>query len=98
MSNNPLHHLYSSKRWKELRLRQLAKEPLCRMCQALGRITAATVCDHVVPHRGDVTLFWHGEVQSTCKPCHDGAKQQLEKSGTLRGCSVDGRPFGRSDW
>lgn len=98
MSNNPLRHLYASKRWKELRLRQLAKEPLCRMCQALGLVVAANTCDHIVPHRGDVEKFWGGPFQSLCRTCHSGAKQQLEKSGTLRGCSQDGVPFGRPDW
>jgi 5-methylcytosine-specific restriction protein A len=99
VSNNPLRHLYASKRWKELRLRQLAKEPLCWMCQALDRITPATVVDHYIPHRGDVVLFWRADnLRSTCKCCHDGAKQQLERSGTLRGCDVNGYPLGRSDW
>jgi hypothetical protein len=25
--------------------------------------------------------FWFGKLQSLCKPCHDGYKQQLEKRG-----------------
>lgn len=33
----------------ELRRRRLANEPLCRMCKAEGRITAATVPDHIKP-------------------------------------------------
>src|SRR3546814_7434150 len=32
-----------------LRKRRLAAEPLCRMCKAEGRVTAATVPDHIVP-------------------------------------------------
>jgi hypothetical protein len=39
---------------------QLAVEPLCRMCQAEGRTTAANIADHITPHRGDLDLFWHG--------------------------------------
>ncbi|MEG0049160.1 MAG: HNH endonuclease signature motif containing protein [Clostridia bacterium] len=37
-----------------------------------GRLTFATVVDHIVPHRGDGELFWHKENwQPLCKDCHD---------------------------
>jgi len=71
--------LYKLKRWYALRDRQLRAEPLCRLCESEGRITPATVCDHVTPHRGDVDRFWAGPFQSLCKPCHDGAKQREEQ-------------------
>jgi 5-methylcytosine-specific restriction protein A len=58
----------------------------------MGRITAATIADHVVPHRGDVALFFGGELQSLCKTHHDSAKQAFEKSGKMRGCDVNGYP------
>jgi hypothetical protein len=80
-----------------MRKAQLAKEPLCRYCQQMGRVTAATVCDHITPHRGDVALFYAGPFQSLCATCHSSAKQAEEKSGVVRGCDVDGKPFGR-DW
>src|SRR6266404_1730756 len=31
---------------------QLRIEPLCRLCLEAGRVTPATVADHVTPHRG----------------------------------------------
>jgi 5-methylcytosine-specific restriction protein A len=35
-------------------------------------VVAATVVDHVVPHRGDQRLFWDpGNWAPSCKPCHD---------------------------
>ena len=35
------------------------------------------VADHIIPHRGDVGLFWYQEgIQCLCKRCHDGAKQR----------------------
>jgi hypothetical protein len=71
----------------------LAIEPTCRYCRQQGRLCAATVADHVIPHRGDETLFWEGELQSLCAPCHNGAKQQLETTGRLRGSAVDGMPL-----
>jgi hypothetical protein len=42
------------------------------------RITAATVCDHVHPHRGDEVLFFSGPFQSLCETCHNSAKQREE--------------------
>jgi 5-methylcytosine-specific restriction enzyme A len=84
---------YSTASWRALRWAQLSKEPLCRMCQSQGRLTPATVADHVVPHRGDWDAFVGGELQSLCKTCHDGAKQSLEKGGRLRGCDAEGWPL-----
>ena len=61
------HHLYNSKAWQHLRLAQLRTHYLCRFCEAMGRITPAKVADHVVPHRGDHTMFFEGELQSLCQ-------------------------------
>lgn len=59
-------------RWQRYRLVFLERNPLCVMCQKLGKVTAATVVDHIVDHRGDQTLFWDsaGNWQPLCKPCH----------------------------
>lgn len=63
------------------------------MCQKRGRTTAATVVDHVVPHRGNEALFFGGALQSLCKACHDGAKQTEERRGYSREVGVDGFPL-----
>jgi hypothetical protein len=55
--------------------------PLCAMCLTEGRTTAATVADHVTPHRGDPELFWHGDLQSLCAACHSLFKQSEERGG-----------------
>lgn len=57
-----------------------------------GRVTAATVADHVTPHRGDPALF-AGPLQSLCGPCHSSWKQQMEKSGRIEGCDINGIPL-----
>ena len=59
-------------KWQRARLAYLAKHPLCRMCEAQGKVTAANVVDHVVDHRGDMKLFWdsEGNWQPLCAPCH----------------------------
>ena len=86
--------LYDTQRWKRARRLFLAEHPICSMCQAAGRVRLATVVDHIVPHRGDAELFFdEGNWSPLCKPCHDGAKQELEKSGTIRGCDVNGLPL-----
>lgn len=48
---------YSS-RWQKARKRFLARYPLCAECQQAGKLTPATVVDHIKPHRGDKVLFW----------------------------------------
>jgi 5-methylcytosine-specific restriction protein A len=72
-------------------------------CKAAGRVTAATMVDHIIPHRGDQKLFWDSEHnwQSGCKLCHDrktaredggfGNPRNLGKADY--GCSVDGTPL-----
>jgi len=64
------------------------------MCEKIGRVTAAAVVDHRVPHRGNQELFWDkNNWQSLCEDCHDRHKQRLEKSGVLAGCDVNGMPL-----
>ena len=87
------HHLYNSKAWQHLRLAQLRTHYLCRFCEAMGRITPAKVADHVVPHRGDHTMFFEGELQSLCQTCHDSAKQAEERRGYSGACDLDGYPI-----
>jgi len=67
-------------------------EPLCCMCLESEVIEPATVCDHVTPHKGDVTAFWLGPFQSLCKAHHDGAKQREER-GALMAYGSDGYPI-----
>lgn len=88
--------LYSTARWLVIRAMQLRKEPLCRHCRSIGRITEATVCDHVTPHRGDRLAFYAGPFQSLCSTCHDGAKQASERAGHDVGCDAAGNPIGRA--
>lgn len=82
-------------RWRKASKIFLARNPFCRYCEEAGRkwITA-TLVDHIIPHRGNQELFWdENNWASSCKPCHDGMKQQQEKSGTIRGCHEDGTPL-----
>lgn len=83
-------------RWQKARLTFLTRHPLCAYCLRLGRTKAATVVDHIIPHRGDQAWFWDStNWQALCVTCHDAIKQAQEKSGILRGCDTSGRPLDR---
>ncbi len=95
--DQPWRRWYWTARWRRLAKQQLSIEPLCRMCAQAGRVTEAKVCDHVRPHRGDEALFWQGEMQSLCKPCHDGAKQAMERGRGRTVIGVDGYPVANAN-
>jgi 5-methylcytosine-specific restriction protein A len=96
-----------TRRWKNYRDRFLQAHPLCAMHLKQGRPVAATVVDHVKPHRlgeaiesGDEErivvarkLFWDPKNhQALCESCHNSHKQRMEKSGAVVGCDQSGRP------
>jgi 5-methylcytosine-specific restriction endonuclease McrA len=62
------------------------------MCADRGVVTAASVADHVEPHRGDFAKFWLGDLQSLCKTCHDRDKRYLERRGHDRHIDRHGWP------
>lgn len=95
-------------RWDKARRSFLAMHPLCVMCQQQGRTVAATVVDHITPHKlkdaitsGDRAaialaqkLFWDTDNwQSLCKQHHDSTKQRMEKRGVVIGCDENGNPL-----
>jgi len=90
---NSWSYLYNTAKWKSIRKRQLTENPLCVMCESLGKMTPANVVDHIIPHRGNIDLFYHGEFQSLCKLHHDRNKQIQERSGVIIGGQVDGTPI-----
>jgi 5-methylcytosine-specific restriction protein A len=59
-------------RWRVARKRFLELNPLCAECNRVGRLTAATIVDHIVPHKGDISLFWDMDNrEAICKSHHD---------------------------
>jgi 5-methylcytosine-specific restriction protein A len=83
-------------RWAKVSKGHLAHEPFCRACKKAGRTVKAVLVDHIVPHRGDMKLFWDpNNRQSLCSTCGNGDKQRLERTGRAqyRGCSEDGTPL-----
>jgi 5-methylcytosine-specific restriction protein A len=75
---------YDTAAWQKARKAQIARCPCCVVCTSQGRITAATVTDHITPVRlgGD---FWDAaNHQSLCKSCHQ-AKSAAERLQTAQG-------------
>ena len=69
-------------RWRRMRLAFLVAHPLCAECARQGQVTAATVVDHIVPHRGDQTRMWDtANLQSLCAPCHDSKTGRYDSAG-----------------
>ena len=93
-SEQSLDRLYNSTRWRKLRSKFLNEHPLCNYCEQRNIIKPATIVDHIVPHKGDLELFWsESNLQSLCKTCHDSAKAIKEQRGMIPGCDNDGMPL-----
>jgi hypothetical protein len=61
-----------------------------------GRLEVASVVDHVVRHEGDRNMFFLGKLQSLCKSCHDGEKQQIDIRGFSGRIGEDGWPVDKN--
>ncbi|MCL6557390.1 MAG: HNH endonuclease [Firmicutes bacterium] len=67
--------------WQKYRITFLAQNPWCVECLKHGNFTPAKVVDHIIPHKGDMVLFWDtNNHQALCKRCHD-AKTAREDGG-----------------
>ena len=65
-SDNPYVSMYNSK-WKQASRQYLKSHIVCSKC-----MSRATVVDHIIPHHGDVSLFWsHDNWQALCSKCHN---------------------------
>lgn len=60
------------RRWERFRAWVLATWPLCRDCEAAGRVTASNEVHHIAKlrERPDLRLD-PDNVLALCKPCHD---------------------------
>ncbi len=61
-----------SPRWRKASRIFLDEHPLCAECKRKGKVTAAYLVDHIIPHGGNYDLFWdESNWQSMCNPCHE---------------------------
>lgn len=83
---------YNLRRWYARRKHQLRVQPFCVYCAREGYTVAATVADHIIPHRGDPKKFWTGALQSMCAYHHNAYKKSEEIRGYSREIGLDGYP------
>ena len=72
---------YQTAFWRQLRVIQLSKQPMCACCLCRGIITPAEHVDHVFPWaRLSPQAFKRNIFQSLCQSCHT-IKTRLEAQG-----------------
>lgn len=64
-----------TREWRKVSRAFLQANPVCRgfdsVCEERGLIRPATEVDHVIPHRGNMRLFWdQTNWQALCHTCH----------------------------
>jgi 5-methylcytosine-specific restriction enzyme A len=72
------HALYNTARWIAYRRTHLACHPLCARCEREGYVVVGKVVDHIIPHRGDLSLFWAVDGVQTLCVHHDSVKRARE--------------------
>lgn len=89
---------YNTVLWRKLRVIQLSKQPLCQGCSVRGKVTQATVVDHVFPWNqiGD-QAFVANLFQSLCPECHS-VKTNLEQQGIFRHYNAKPIDYCLEDW
>jgi len=71
---------YTSK-WRKASKDYLSKHPWCVECEKQGVHEPATETDHIIPHKGDMKLFWdRNNWQGLCHVCHS-KKTAMEDGG-----------------
>jgi 5-methylcytosine-specific restriction enzyme A len=91
---------YNSAAWQRLRIMQLQREPLCRMCATRGlNMAMAYVVDHIVPRSRGGNPLALDNLQSLCAPCHSAKTARGLEAGAVRstkprrGCDASGNPL-----
>jgi 5-methylcytosine-specific restriction protein A len=67
--------------WRKARVYFLIKHPLCVHCEKEGTIGAATVVDHIKPHKGNKVLFWDRKNWQGLCETHHNRKTVIEDGG-----------------
>ena len=70
------HNLYQTAEWRRRSRDFLKRYPICFICGA-----PSTITDHIVPHRGDLYLFWdENNWQPMCQRCHSRKTMKENKN------------------
>lgn len=71
---------YDTTRWRTARKHYLHRHPLCVECRKEGRVTEATVLDHIVRVNAGGSFWDSDNWQPLCKSCHQ-RKSAKERHG-----------------
>lgn len=66
-------------RWRKVRKRYLARNPVCEDCQEQGDVTVADMVDHIIPLRAGGARLDPRNLRALCWPCH-GKKSEADKA------------------
>ena len=59
-------------RWDKASKSYLSRRMVCPACEKAGVLASSAVTDHIVPHKGDMALFWdRSNWQPCCRWHHD---------------------------
>ena len=61
---------YRSSAWRHTRENYLIDHPFCEECQKRGRLTKATLVDHIIPIRQGGPTLDENNLQALCSSCH----------------------------
>jgi len=61
---------YDSLEWKRIRKSKLTRNPLCELCLKDGRITSATMVDHIKSINKNGSKRAYSNLMSLCEKCH----------------------------
>ena len=94
--------IYSTRRWRKLRMAKLADKPLCEVHLKRQHLVPATTVDHrvAIAAGGDPYPDLDG-LMAMCTSCHSvktNARDNPHSFGkgykaVFKGCGVDGRPI-----
>jgi 5-methylcytosine-specific restriction protein A len=73
---------YDTTRWRNARKYHLLLNPLCVECKKAGRITEATVLDHILRVNAGGEFWDSNNWQGLCSPCHNrkSAKERHQEN------------------
>jgi 5-methylcytosine-specific restriction protein A len=76
-------HRLRGRRLQQERARLFQADPLCAACARQGRVTIATIRDHIQP-LAEGGLEHPSNIQGLCAACHDAKTQREAARGTAR--------------
>ena len=92
---------YKTAAWRRVRVAILSRRPLCVECERLGRVTAATLVDHIIPYRERPDLgLAQSNLRPLCHSCHGKIGQRVTAPRPMPAGRVGGSPnfHSRNHW